>query len=236
MIIAGNEDEFRWVCGGSNEESGYPDGTALIVIKRDESGRAFGIYYFGEEPFADGTDSTRWTTTSSSAVSTSGQPLVDPQVQAITQELIVLRSSVSTISETIVDRCSADVYISPEYSNDLSLGEGIVLKRAGSGYTPWSPLMPANGDTWIRWWCHSTTGNWADPGTWRITGGEVLLQCSGGDIGSSDVSCKPTGSVNLGLFSQVGWTAQRSRCDSNHTKAISARLGPNRLLEIQCWE
>ena len=32
------------------------------------------------------------------------------------------------------------------------------LKRGAEPYTEWSGRMPVNGHTYIRWWCHSTTG------------------------------------------------------------------------------
>lgn len=164
--------------------------------------------------------------------------------QAFSQQIAALEAQVAgatTISETMTDRCSGDVFISQYYDDELNLNElnGIILRRTPGEayYTDWSSKVPVNGHTWIRWWCHSTTGNWADPGTWRITGGIVALDCIGDWDQGSVESCRPGGSIDdLGSSARQGWTPERSRCDSDNTQAISARLGRNRLLEIRCLE
>jgi hypothetical protein len=121
-------------------------------------------------------------------------------------------ASAESISETMTDRCSNDVYISQYYNDQFPPSSGIFLKRNGDAYTDWSDWMPVAGRTYIRWWCHSTTGNWADPGTWRIDGGSVVVGCSGSD-------CTIVGGgVNIYTFDVNGWTAERSRCDSSNTQ------------------
>lgn len=146
------------------------------------------------------------------------------------------------VSETMIDRCSSDVIISLHYSSDDVFDpnqvDGLMLIRApgGNAYTEWSDQMPVHGHTWIRWFCHSTTGNIFDVGTWRIHGATIGTKCTGDwDQGQVD-ECQPVGSIDLGSSAVGGWTPERSRCDSENTKAISARLGPDRLLEMRCLE
>jgi hypothetical protein len=116
--------------------------------------------------------------------------------------------------------CSAEVVISQTYNNQFPVSAGLALVRGADGTTPWSASMPVSGSNYIQWWCHSTTGNTFDPGTWRIIGGGVVCNDSG---------CIPgTSAVN-------GWTPEQSRCDSAGTTSITARLGPNRLLEMRCF-
>jgi hypothetical protein len=130
------------------------------------------------------------------------------------------------VTETMTDRCSADTYVSTVYSDQFPPpGGSLFLHRGPDGWTPWSMEMPVAGHTYIRWWCHSTSGNVFDPGTWRLTGGGLVCNDSG---------CRPD--PYLGTSAVDGWTAERSRCDSSGTKYIKARLGPDRLLQMQCWE
>lgn len=149
------------------------------------------------------------------------------------------------VSETMVDRCSADVIISRVYrdedepaSFDPRQINGMYLKRGAEPYTEWSGRMPVNGHTYIRWWCHSTTGNWADIGTWRIRSGEIGIGCTGDWDQGQVEECHQTASIDIAVdaSSRQGWTPERSRCTSDRTRAISARLGPDRLLEIRCLE
>jgi Ricin-type beta-trefoil lectin domain len=149
----------------------------------------------------------------------------------------------TNVSETMTDRCSGDVVLSRVYSEQDEVSpfnprgtDGIFLTRAGAGFTGWSGPMPVDGHTWIRWWCHSTTGNWADPGTWRLRGGEIGIGCTGDWEFGEVESCHPTGSIDLAPSDPQGWTPERSRCESQRTRAVSARLGPNRLLEIRCLQ
>jgi hypothetical protein len=152
-------------------------------------------------------------------------------------------SQATVKGELLTDRCSAATYIAPEYPGpdepSLTNLNGIMLIRDQNdpeAFTEWSHKMPVNGDEWIRWYCNSTTGNFLDPGTWRITGWEaaVKIACDEQNDGAYNCDITPGGSVSIAL--PKNWTAERSRCDSENTTAISARLGPNRLLQIQCWE
>ena len=148
------------------------------------------------------------------------------------------------ITETLVDRCSADVAISRVY--DEAFGpylHGLYLSRDATGYTPWSALMPVSGSSYIRWWCNSTSGNWLDPGTWRISLGLGGIFCAAtGDDGEGwddwnvEGACVPLVEIHTGSSDVDGWTPERSRCSSPTTRAIQARLGPDRLLEMRCLE
>jgi hypothetical protein len=141
------------------------------------------------------------------------------------------------VSETMIDRCSAETIISKAYQTPSPFeATGVFLKRQQNGWTDWSPPIPVNGRTYIRWWCHSTTGNWADPGTWRIKGGTVGIGCKSDWDRGELRDCRPTASIDIRTHDVQGWTEERSRCASRNTRAISARLGPNRLLEIRCLE
>jgi hypothetical protein len=135
----------------------------------------------------------------------------------------------ASVSEIMTDRCSSDVWIAQDYNAGPMQGQGLLLARNTSSYN-WVGPMPVNGHSWIRWWCHSTTGNWLDPGTWRIDGINVSVGCN-----SSLSSCNIAGGgVDLNFNASGGWTAERSRCGSGSTRAIHARLGPNRLLQMAC--
>jgi hypothetical protein len=128
------------------------------------------------------------------------------------------------VTETMTDRCSADTYVSQDYNDQFPPTRGVLLKRGPDGWTPWSDAVPVAGHTYIRWWCHSTSGNFFDPGTYRLTGGGFIC---------SDSGCRPD--PYIGTSAVDGWTPERSRCDSNGTTSIKARLGPDRLLQMQCW-
>jgi len=137
------------------------------------------------------------------------------------------------VSETMKDHCSNDVLIAKDYKAPYSDNlEGIRLQRSTTGYTEWSKLMPVTGHVHIRWWCHSTKGNMFDPGTWRPNA-QLLKDCPGSTWDPAVVQCRmrrmPTSAVQ-------GWTPERSRCSSSRTRAIQARLGPDRKLEIRCLE
>jgi hypothetical protein len=148
--------------------------------------------------------------------------------QSPNAEATVTRFSCAT-NEVMTDRCSAAVAIPPDYNARPDAPGTVVLVRDKNGRTDWTPpftvkLGPAGH---IRWWCNSTTGNWADPGTWRIQSVEVGVKLD--DKGKA----KPTFSIKLTDSSWKGWTPERSRCDNRSTR-IRARLGPNRLLQIEC--
>jgi hypothetical protein len=133
------------------------------------------------------------------------------------------------VNEVMTDRCSAAVAIVPDYNARPDAPGTVILVRDKNGHTDWTPpfTVKLGPDGHIRWWCNSTTGNWADPGTWRIQSVEVgVKQDAKGDI-------RPNISIKLTDSSWKGWTPERSRCDNRSTK-IRARLGPNRLLQIEC--
>jgi hypothetical protein len=143
------------------------------------------------------------------------------------------------ITETMTDRCSGDVFLAREYTDAAytpGVSSGLYLARNASGETGWSPTMRVNGHVFIRWYCHSTTGNWLDPGTWRINSLEVGTNCVGdwdnGELGT----CKATGSASFSSSAADGWTAERSRCASSGTHNVQARLGRDRLLQIRCMD
>ena len=136
--------------------------------------------------------------------------------------------------EVMTDRCSAEVAIVPSYADRPDTEGTIILKRAKDGTTDWTPPLTVKlgNSGHIRWWCHSTTGNVFDPGTWRIRELQVGTKCEIFADGTPG-SCRPDGGLKLGSSAWKGWTPERSRCD-NRSKTIRARLGPDRLLQIEC--
>ncbi len=154
--------------------------------------------------------------------------------------------------ETMTDRCSAEVAFPPVYGGQPTNIGTLILNRGVDGYSDWTPIFTAGLDDGgqVRWFCHSTTGNFVDPGTWRLrdTGVACMFGGSPGGGGggggggsssetsvslSSSVTCSTT--VNFNSDDASGWTAERSRCN-DHTNMFRARLGPDRLLEILCVE
>jgi hypothetical protein len=71
------------------------------------------------------------------------------------------------VSETMTDRCSGDVLFG---DSPITGRPKRLLIRGPSGWTNWTEVFQQTLDDghFVRWWCHSTTGNWADPGTWRF--------------------------------------------------------------------
>ena len=138
--------------------------------------------------------------------------------------------------ETMTDRCSKDVAIVPYYSARPETPGTVMLHRDATGNTPWTqPFNVQTGDGGrIRWWCHSTSGNIFDPGTWRVEEISFGTVCSEDENGLPS-NCHVEPNIKLGSSAWQGWTPERSRCDS-HTGHIRARLGNNRLLQIQCLE
>jgi len=136
--------------------------------------------------------------------------------------------------EVMTDRCSGEVSIVPSYNSSPNTPGAVLLKRQSNGSTNWTqPFKVSLGrDGHIRWWCHSTTGNIFDPGTWRIQ--ELILgtTCDMNANGSPQ-NCVPDVRIKVGSSTWQGWTPERSRCGNRSTK-IRARLGPNRLLQIEC--
>lgn len=125
-------------------------------------------------------------------------------------------------------------------------------------------LSSSNDVSWfdgpghIRWHCNSTTGNIFDPGTWRSEGSvEGVALCAGtaaGSMAGATAVTTATAGVAVGTIAGAvvstytackgevaalktsavdGWTPERSRCNDRSTK-FRARLGPDRLLEIEC--
>jgi hypothetical protein len=180
---------------------------------------------------------------------------------AATSLSLISTSMLSVVSpaaagEVMTDRCSADVAIVPAYNDQPTKPGTILLTRDAKGETAWSQPFRVQtggggltGSGFIRWWCHSTTGNKFDPGTWRpdIDFAKLAVCISGGvgkifgdetnsttDKQDADLAKACLGSVKkLGSSAKNGWTPERSRCD-NRSTLIRARLGPNRLLQIEC--
>lgn len=140
----------------------------------------------------------------------------------------LLLNGAAYANEIMTDRCSADVSFPPSYDEGPNAISSVTLTRKSSASTNWSLPFRVRTDSSgrIRWWCNSTIGNWLDPGTWRIDGFTVGSKCN-------DFDCEPTLSISIDTSDVDGWTAERSRCDSR-SSLIRARLGPDRLLEIEC--
>ena len=151
-----------------------------------------------------------------------------------TTMFVALTTAPVSAREVMTDRCSAEVALVPSYDARPDTPATIVLKRGSNGSTPWTPpfTVGLGGSGHIRWWCHSTTGNMFDPGTWRIKELIVGTNCDIYADGTPQ-SCHPDGSIKLGSSAWNGWTPERSRCGDRSTK-IRARLGSNRLLQIEC--
>lgn len=141
----------------------------------------------------------------------------------------MLAPGVSQARETMTDRCSSDVAFTQNYNGKPDDSFTIVLKRPKNGYSYWTPPFRINtsGSGRIRWWCNSTRGNFFDIGTYRVKKFGVVFKYSDGrwKLGKPDIV--------LGSSAHKGWTPERSRC-SNRSNRIRARLGPDRLLQIQC--
>lgn len=167
--------------------------------------------------------------------------LVIPAALLVTQD-------VWAKNEVMTDRCSGEVAIVPSYGDKPDAKETVLLSRDQDGRHEWTfPFsVRLSDDGHIRWWCHSTQGNWLDPGTWRWRDGAIVgIGCDYGGYypGDEPVDPRPKpfgGDCNpratqfpLTTSDWEGWTAERSRCDNRSTK-IRARLGPDRLLEIEC--
>jgi len=148
--------------------------------------------------------------------------------------LLVVTALPAAARETMTDRCSAEVAIVPTFGDHPDTAGTIILKRAANGSTDWTPPfnVQLGNSGRIRWWCHSTSGNSFDPGTWRIDELTIGTKCQIFADGSPQ-QCGPDGNIKFGSSVWNGWTAERSRCSDRSTK-IRARLGPNRLLQIEC--
>jgi len=152
-------------------------------------------------------------------------------------------TSVAFAGETMTDRCSAEVAFVPTFDSKPNTHGTRILKRDASGNTDWTrPFEVQTDDSgFIRWWCHSTTGNAFDPGTWEVkVDPGALVACIaaiGGTVASDGGAAPATATcvktIELGSSAFRGWTPERSRC-SDHSTKIRARLGPDRLLETEC--
>lgn len=154
--------------------------------------------------------------------------------------------------ETLTDRCSGEVSFPTSYGAQATDTGAVILKRGNNGYSDWTPIFTVglNDSGQVRWYCHSTTGNFIDPGTWvlRSNGAACTFSSNGGSPkttssdagggssggsggGGSGIACTTT--VNLVSIDSAGWTAEQSRCNG-HANSFRARLGPDRLLETLC--
>ena len=153
----------------------------------------------------------------------------------------------ATAREVMKDRCSSHVFIpTTGYNAKPDTVGTVVLTRPKTGYSPWTPpfTVKTDGSGRIRWWCASTKGNAFDLGTYRFDiDWAKALQCSAVVVGKlisgkepdeGDLECV-TGSVDpvAGASEYKGMTPERSRC-GNRSNYVRARLGPNRLLQIDC--
>jgi hypothetical protein len=135
----------------------------------------------------------------------------------------------------MTERCDDEVIVARNYYAPFSLGtQGLALKRGPDGYSGWSMLMPVNGNSYIRWWCGPSDGNSFNPGTWRISNYLAGASCAGDWAQAGVDACSPL--IPVRYSNPDDWTAERSSCGSISTRAIQARLGPDRLLEIRCLE
>jgi len=136
--------------------------------------------------------------------------------------------------ETMTDRCEAAVAIPPSYDAGPTAPGTVILCRDASDRTPWTrPFHVQLGPRGhIRWWCNSTTGNLFDPGTWRL-GIDRIGVAASYDEETGETGVTPDVGVEFSTSSWEGWTAERSRCGDRST-LIRARLGPKRLLQIEC--
>lgn len=163
---------------------------------------------------------------------------------AATTFYILSTASFASANEVMTDRCSAEVAIVPSYNARPDASGTVLLTRDSSGNTAWSQpfRVQLGGSGHIRWWCHSTTGNIFDPGTWRpeldygktaacVVGGVAVI--FGAEQGTEGLKQCPGAVKKIGSSAWNGWTAERSRC-GNRSTLIRARLGPNRLLQIEC--
>jgi hypothetical protein len=144
--------------------------------------------------------------------------------------------------EVLTDRCSGEVAFTRSFNGKPTDKGTIILKRNGQ-HSPWTTVdVKPDGEGHVRWWCHSTTGNVFDPGTWRVhIDGNAITACllsvgeaivddgaTGGDAGQK---CLKAIKITSSAFQ--GWTAERSRCN-NKSGHLKARLGPDRLLQSEC--
>ena len=124
-------------------------------------------------------------------------------------------------------------WIAAAYGDKPGSNDAILLKRS-NGKTHWTApfRVRTSEDGFIRWWCHSTTGNQFDAGTWRIEEIYIGSKCKLYADGST-TDCGPDVDLKLGSSAWNGWTPERSRC-KNRSRNLRARLDGNRKLLIEC--
>lgn len=155
---------------------------------------------------------------------------------------VVMTASLVSANEVMTDRCSRDVAFVPNYDDNPGTPGTIVLTRATTAWTPDIKVGTSSG--YIRWWCNNTQGNFADIGTWRpefdpvetvacITGGIGLIINPNSTNGKTVLGQCAGAVTKIGSSAWQGWTPERSRCRNRSTK-IRARLGSDRLLQIEC--
>lgn len=157
---------------------------------------------------------------------------------------VALNASLVSANEIMQDRCSSDVAFVPKYDDNPGTPGTVVLTRGST--TDWTApfKVETRNSGRIRWWCHSTTLNVLDPGTWRpeldyaksvacVAGGIAVIIDPNSEAGKEGIKqCK--GAVQkIGSSAWEGWTPERSRCRNRSTK-IRARLDSNRVLQIEC--
>lgn len=160
---------------------------------------------------------------------------------------ITVPASQAEAGEVMTDRCSSRVSIPVMgYDAKPDTAGAVLLVPPASGYSAWtSPFtVKLSRENRVRWWCNSTKGNWLDPGTYRFSfdvpeglrcaaqiGGQIL---GGNDVRPEDLRCiSDFVQIKPGASAYDGWTPERSRC-SNGSNRLRARMGPNRLLQIEC--
>jgi len=146
-------------------------------------------------------------------------------------------------NEIMIDRCSAEVAFVPNFDAKPNTHGTHILKRDAQGNTAWTApfTVQTDSDGFIRWWCHSTTGNFLDPGTWEVkVDAGAVIACLAAAVGTAATDGAGAGAtascvkvVSLGSSAFEGWTPERSRC-SDHSSRIRVRLGPDRLLQTEC--
>lgn len=152
-------------------------------------------------------------------------------------------ASQARAGEILTERCSGEVAIVPSPAANPTAHGTVLLKRNRAGQHPWTSAfrVQTNPHGEIRWWCHSVAGNVFDAGTWRIHGdaGDVvacLLTGGAQAIPHNPADLTPgicAKKVKLGSSAFQGWTPERSRC-RDRSATIRARLGPDRLLQLEC--
>jgi len=149
--------------------------------------------------------------------------------------LILSTVSPAKAVETMTDRCGAEVAIVPTYSSQAGTKGTVFLKRRSDGTTAWThPFrVKLDDDGHIRWWCHSTTRNWLDPGTWGFDDVDGGVVCDVSADGSAP-KCHVNANIKVDSKAWQGWTAERSRCD-DHSSKIRARLPDGSELRVT-WQ